>query len=677
MVARAAAAEIRRLTTAAGVEPIPAGDIAVLVRTNDQARSVKAALASAGVPAVVCSTGSIFDSPEAQELERVLVSLALPSDAGHLRAALATSLLGATALELDGSDPNSGWWAARYERHRSYADRWAREGFIPMFRALMAGEGIKQRLLALPDGERRLTNVLHLMELLHQAALTGDLGPSGLVRWLGRQRDPSTPGREEHPLRLESDARAVQIVTIHKSKGLQYRIVFCPFPWSASEPKGDDLLFHDPAEDFRLTLEIGSRGDSPARDCAARESLSENLRLLYVALTRAEERCYLAWGRVNTGETSAPAYLIHCGEIRPEEVGGLIAHMKTRWQELTDSAVRADLERLAARSGGAIEVRPLPEDRTLKAQRVGAAPGEELRCRSFTGAIDRSWRTGSYSFLVSGAHDPDAADRDPVAAGGDARPAAGSADPERIVDFPAGSRAGSFFHAVLEAVDFRSLPHADAERLIADRLRDFGFDPGWQAAVSRLVAEAAEAELFPDVGLRLNRLPPEDRLVEMEFCHRLNPLTPRRLREAFAPFGRTGVLRGFPERLGRLNFAPLQGYMKGFIDLVAFHRGRFYLVDWKSNRLGAEPADYGAERLSAVMQDELYLLQAHIYTLALDLYLRHRLPGYDYARDVGGFAYVFLRGLDRAVGPGGGIFRDRPDPELVRALGRALIPDYE
>jgi exodeoxyribonuclease V beta subunit len=192
-----------------------------------------------------------------------------------------------------------------------------------------------------------------------------------------------------------------------------------------------------------------------------------------------------------------------------------------------------------------------------------------------------------------------------------------------------------------------------------------------------LVADAAEVELFPEAGLRLNRLPPEDRLAEVEFCHPLNPLTPRKLRETFTPFCRAGAMQGFPERLGRLGFAPLQGHMKGFIDLVAFHHDRFYLVDWKSNRLGTGPADYGPERLCAVMQDELYLLQLHIYTLALDLYLRHRLPGYDYARDVGGVAYVFLRGLDRAAGPSAGIFSDRPDPELVRALGRALIPGYE
>jgi exodeoxyribonuclease V beta subunit len=675
MVARAVAAEIRRLTTAAGEETVPGGGIAVLVRTNDQARSIKAALSSLGVPAVVCSTGSIFDSPEAEELQRVLMSLAAPSDAGRLKVALATSLLGATAGELDGSDPDSGWWAGHYERHRSYADQWSREGFTPMFRTLMTGEGVKQRLLGLPDGERRLTNVLHLAELLHRAALADDLGPSGLLRWLSRQRDPSTPGREEHPLRLESDARAVQIVTIHKSKGLQYRIVFCPYPWSASEAKGDDLLYHDPADGYRLTLEIGASADSPARDCAARELLSENLRLLYVALTRATARCYLVWGRVNTAETSAPAYLLHCADILSEGKEGLIGRMAAHGQRLTDAQIRADLDRLAARSQGSILVHPLPDDGAADARPVAASTREEFRCRTFAGTIDRSWRTGSYSLLVSGSHDPDAPDRDPGPP--EARAAAVPPDKTRIADFPAGSRAGSFFHAVLEAVDFSRTSHPDTERLIAGRLRSFGFDPGWQGAVSRLVADAAEAELFPADGITLNRLPPEDRMAEMEFYHPLKPLSPRILREVFAPFGRGGRLKGFPERLGRLTFAPLQGHMKGFIDLVACHNGRFYLVDWKSNRLGGNPADYHGERLAAAMKDELYVLQYHIYTLALHLYLKLRHPAYDYARDFGGVAYVFLRGLDRKCSPDLGIFRDRPEPNLVHALGRALIAGYE
>ena len=198
--------------------------------------------------------------------------------------------------------------------------------------------------------------------------------------------------------------------------------------------------------------------------------------------------------------------------------------------------------------------------------------------------------------------------------------------------------------------------------------------------MSHLVAEAAEAALFPEHGFALSAVAPENRLSELEFYHPLKPLSPRTLKEVFAPFGHAGSLQGFPERLGRLTFAPLQGHMKGFIDLVAVHDGRFYLVDWKSNRLGADPADpdaYAPERLAAVMQDEFYVLQYCIYTLALHLYLRLRLPAYDYRRDFGGVAYVFLRGLDRKRNPRSGIFRDRPDPKLVHALGRALIPDYE
>jgi exodeoxyribonuclease V beta subunit len=510
--------------------------------------------------------------------------------------------------------------------------------------------------------------------------MADDLGPSGLLRWLNRQRDPSTPGRDEHPLRLESDARAVQIVTIHKSKGLQYGTVFCPYPWSASDAKGDDLLFHDPLHDYRLTLEIGASKDSPARECLAREQLSENLRLLYVALTRAKTRCYLAWGRVNTAETSSPAYLLHGSGVGTE--GGpasIVAAMRERMAALTDADVRADLDQLAARSEGSIEIRPLPSDDAAGMRPPDEAAAEAPMYRTFTGTIDRSWRTGSYSLLVSGSHDPDAADHDPGFVDCEVRMAV-PPDTTRIADFPAGGRAGSFFHAVLEEVDFRRVGHPDTERLIADRLRSFGFDAAWQGAVSRLVGETAEAELFPEGEFALSAVAPENRLAELEFHHPLKPLSPRALKEVFAPFEQTGSLQGFPERLGRLTFAPLQGHMKGFIDLVAFHGGRFYLIDWKSNRLGAGSADPGAyapERLAAVMQDEFYVLQYCIYTLALHLYLRLRLPAYDYRRDFGGVAYVFLRGLDRKRNPRSGIYRDRPDPKLVHALGRALIPDYE
>ena len=476
LIAGVVASEIRRLTSSAG-GLVPAGGIAVLVRTNRQAQMVKQALSRIEVPAVVCSTGSIYDAPEAEEIQRILLSLAAPSDAARLKSALATSLLGATADELDGGDAESGWWAERCERQRAYAEQWQREGFAPMFRALLTQEAIKTRLLGLPDGERRLTNVLHLSELLHQAAAAGNLGPPGLARWLARQRDPSSPGRDEHPLRLESDAEAVQIVTIHKSKGLQYPVVFCPYAWSSSEVNAEDVVFHDPEAEHALTVAISPGPDSSAWVCAERELLSENLRLLYVALTRAKQRCYLAWGRINSSESSALAYLLHgSGLDAGDGVGGVAALLRERVKAKSDADVRADLTGLARRSDGAIEVLPLPDSTAGPESPSLPRATERLRCRTFTGTVDRSWRTGSYSFLVSGSHDPDAVDREPgllpVAARPKPRP-----DLAHILDFPAGSRAGSFFHAVLEAVDFGRWEQPSTERIIAEKLRAFGFDP--------------------------------------------------------------------------------------------------------------------------------------------------------------------------------------------------------
>jgi exodeoxyribonuclease V beta subunit len=237
---------------------------------------------------VVCSTGNIFDAPEAEEMQRVLTSMADPSDIGRLKAALATDILGLHADDIAAADREPDGWEERLSRTRDYFQVWHRQGFMPMFRRLLTGERVKERLLRFPDGERRLTNLLHLGELLHQAAGESNLGMTGLLKWLAEQRDPSTPRLEEHQLRLESDEAAVKIVTIHKSKGLEYRVVFCPFAWSGSSARGKEVFFHDPAADRRLTLDLGGDDSALSRRYAEAETLSENLRLLYVALTRAK-----------------------------------------------------------------------------------------------------------------------------------------------------------------------------------------------------------------------------------------------------------------------------------------------------------------------------------------------------------------------------------------------------
>ena len=681
LIANAVAGEIQRLTRAQR-DPLPAGDIVVLVRTNAQASVVKQCLSAAGIPAVVCSTGNIFDAREAEDMQRVLASMAEPSDIGRLKAALATDILGVHADDIAAADRQPEGWEDRFSRTRDYFQVWYRQGFMPMFRRLLSGERVKERLLRFPDGERRLTNLLHIGELLHQAAGESNLGMTGLLKWLAEQRDPSTPRLEEHQLRLESDEASVKIVTIHKSKGLEYRVVFCPFAWSGSSARGQEVFFHDPAADRRLTLDLGGDDTALSRRYAEAETLSENLRLLYVALTRAKERCYLVWGRINISESSAPAYLFHFRNTGDNTDPDIVERMQRALKAMSDDDLLRDLETLAARSQATIEVRPLPDAPLQRAQPV-AADSATLCGRRFEGKIDRSWRIVSYSALASGAGaEGDAADRDGLrpfqavaAEPGESGPAA--AGGLNLFAFPKGSRAGNFFHAVLERADFGTWQSAETDALVARMLAQFGYGAEWRAAVLRMIGEVAGLCLFAGApGLTLGGIGASERLNEMEFYYPLHPVTPTRLREVFRQHGRTEG-RAFADRIGRLTFAPMQGFMRGFIDMVFRHEERYYLVDWKSNHLGDGYESYHASRLAEPMQEGLYTLQYHIYTLALHQYLRQRLPAYRYERHFGGVAYVFLRGVDCRRGPEFGVFADTPHPELVHALGSALIPNYE
>jgi exodeoxyribonuclease V beta subunit len=315
LIPGAVASEISRLLALGrkglallGEKPVTEGDIAVLVRTNAQARLVQEALAGLNIPGVLFSTGNLFDSHEALEMERVLLAVSDPKNERHIRAALTTDMMGLKGEDLDVlMDDETGWeeWVAKF---RMYHDLWDERGFIRMFRYLLLQEEVLPRLMSLKDGERRNTNLLHLTEVLQQTSIEKKLGMTETLKWLSEQRDEGTPRLDEHQLRLESDENAVKLVTVHKSKGLEYPVVFCPFSWDGSRIKKSDepFLFHNEARDRTPTLDLGSEERDENRAFAEKELLAENLRLLYVALTRAKNRCYLVWGRFNQAEISAP-----------------------------------------------------------------------------------------------------------------------------------------------------------------------------------------------------------------------------------------------------------------------------------------------------------------------------------------------------------------------------------
>ncbi|MEW6673566.1 MAG: exodeoxyribonuclease V subunit beta [Thermodesulfobacteriota bacterium] len=674
-VAAQVSAEIVHLLNE-GPEAINVDEIAVLVRTNRQAQLMKRYLSRVRVPAVLCSTGNIFESFEAMEMERLLAGIAEPDNDRKLRAALTTEMMGGSAETIYREGQGRDAWDFRWERMREYYHQWERHGFMRMIRQLLAKEKIRTRLLSFSDGERRLTNVLHLAELLQQESMAKNKRMTALVQWLAEQRIDAGSGLETRQLRLESDADAVKIVTVHKSKGLEYPVVFCPFLWDGALSQTEELFYHDP-DDGRMALDLSGKTDAYHLSLANRELLAENIRLLYVAMTRAKKRCYLAWGRINTAETAPMAYLFHHDADRTDR--DIVTVMQEEISSKGDADYISDLNKLAESSEGSIEVVILPDRPIAGSLAVVPKVFGQLACRKFTGKIDWGWRVFSYSTLISRALPAETVpDRD-AAAGplGALRPEGDTAAEGRdIFSFPKGSHAGNFFHDIFESIDFQNSDDAYCNRLVEAKLNAYGFDLIWRDTVRCAVQNVFSIPLSgPGGDFTLTEVSNHDRLNELEFYFPLASIKPGRLQKVFMDCGMIEMSDPPPERLENLVFAPAQGFMKGFIDLVFRIRDRFYLIDWKSNFLGPTLQDYRQEALVNVMRDELYSLQYHIYILAVHQYLLGRVPGYRYEKNFGGVFYIFLRGVDPVHGPEFGIFRDVPPPDAVYSLANVLIPD--
>ncbi len=687
LIPGAVASEISRLLSFGrkglarlGKKPLREGDIAVLVRTNDQARLVQEALAGLNIPGVLFSTGNLFDSHEALEMERLLLAVSDPKNERHIRVALATDMMGLNGEDLDVlMDDETGWeeWVAAF---RMYHDLWNERGFIRMFRYLLFREEVLPRLMFLRDGERRTTNLLHLTEVLQQTSIEKKLGMTETLKWLSEQRDKNTPRLDEHQLRLESDENAVKLVTVHKSKGLEYPVVFSPFSWDGSRIKKSDepFLFHNEARDRTPTLDLGSEDRDENRESAEKELLAENLRLLYVALTRAKNRCYLVWGRFKKAGTSAPAYLLHQPESFDKK--NVLRSLEESFNGLTVEAVKEELKGSVSKAEGTITLSEMPTG--LPGEEYTPLPGRKiaLSCREFSGDIDRLWRISSFSSLISGrVHLGETADRDAIISS-DGRvqedldePVIGE-KPLNIFSFPKGTKAGTFMHDILEHMDFTEKESDVMKKLVADKLDEYGFGFHWLDTICDMVTNVLITPLDSTLkGPVLSSIGNGERLNELEFYFPLKTVKPEKLKKIFQDYSRSPFIKDFPETVGTLQFVPTKGFMRGFMDLVFLWHGRYYLVDWKSNFLGDSPEDYNQEAMASAMKKEYYILQYTLYTLALDQYLRVRMPGYSYEKHFGGVYYIFLRGVKPEIGPGFGIYRDVPSSELIEGLRKGLM----
>lgn len=649
-VCRAVAFEISRLLNLSGTGVVTLGsealkprDMAVLVRTNTQARMVRDTLHDAHIPCVLYSDENVFGSPEALEMEMLLSALAEPMREGFVRTALMTRIFGLDAAAVDAFGRDEAAWEGWIERFRTWHETWARSGFTPVIRRLLDGEHVRERLLELDGGERTLTNVLHIAELLGRTETAGKLGMQGLRKWLAERRDPSLPGSDEYQLRLESDDDAVRVMTVHKSKGLEFPVVFCPFAWGAPrEEKGEAVLFHDEARN--AVLDLGSAEQDDHRRQAGLEELAENVRLLYVALTRARDRCYVAWGEVMGAERSAMAHLLgHLGE-----------------QDL-----RAGLEEYLDRETDQACVTDLPEDQPDPLGAAAASP-DEPAARVFSRAVDRTWGMASYTSFIRGLHaQEEGADRDVLPYSAEDGAEEKGKKVRDIFSFPRGARAGTILHEVFERIDFTA-GEAGMRSVVGETLAGQGFDPTWTDAVTSMVRRVLDVDLG---GFSLAGVRDGDRLTELEFMYPIRTVTPEVLVGALEG----SMQGGLPVPTSRFSFDPVRGFLRGFMDLVFRHDGKYYLVDWKSNHLGDHVEDYSQDALSHVMVRDGYVLQYHLYCVALHRYLGQRLEGYDYDEHFGGVFYVFLRGVDPGRGMACGVFRARPGREVIGTLEGMIV----
>ena len=678
----ATATEIARLLQGAaagkvriGERALNAGDIAVVVPTHARAKQIQAELATLSISSIKRSREVVYKSREADELARLLEAILEPSRSGLVRSALATEMLDFDASKILALDDDSRDEAEWVERLSAARDRWRQQGVGVMLRELITKMGIGERLLQRPDGERRLTNLLQLGECLQDAA-SDHPSPEALMRWFAERRTDGQ-GDDAAELRLESDRNLVQIVTIHKSKGLEYPIVFCPYLFEGLDKGGGRNLkgveYHNGSRlciDFRDNVEQEEKKN--LKSIRQTEERAERLRVIYVALTRAVHRLYLVagpyskrlFGNPSLSESSrAPLnWLVLDQASANDKVFFTNTHEPNETLKTWDAWAQrhSDVVSLAPLPVASLEsLQPSVRDSTA----VSALPAPR---------IPPEWRLGSFSGILRGhVFDASAKEKDTYTGTADKLADGSDIASDDMLWFPRGARAGECVHDLFERIDFtQQAGWADAISQALDAHPPTRSDQPDRALLTqmmhRMLTDVLQT-MLPG-GFTLSAIPLTKRLTEWEF---MLPATRLKSREL------TSLLEQHGYRMPHLEPRTLAGYLRGFVDLVFEHEGRFYLLDWKSNFLGKRPADYAPDALELTMQAEGYHLQHILYTVALHHHLRLHLPDYDYARHMGGTRYLFVRGVRpdwlTSAGQALGVYATTPPIELIESLSQLLM----
>ena len=620
-------------------------DIAILVRSNRQAEEYRQALAEAAIPAVVGSRQSVFETIECREMLLLLQAIAAPVDTGRLKTALTISWFGFTGNRLYELWQDEQQLNHYHSRFLQYNQRWQEQGFLTMMSRLLVEEDVLPTLASGQMAERAIANIHHLLELVQEQENAENLGIGQILQWL-RKMMQGEQRAENAELFLESDEEAVRIVTMHSAKGLEYPVVFCPYLWySSKRVKGEKYQISCHDEAHQLVVDLGSDQFEARKEQAAQEEMAEDLRLLYVALTRAKIRCYTSWadvkqfGSVGDSFNSALGYLLF-------KDGNL--DYQAQHERFSELAQEKSVQHLTVSPG----------EPTVSFNRI--VPEGELHPLQASGrSLHTDWQMSSFSAMASISEYDLTIPMD----AGENKAGATNTVPVTVTGLPAGPNFGNVIHDLLESLSFSAIARQEQEEtlleLLSQKCTRYGVDavPG---DVKKLLEMVVTTPLAAG-SYSLSMLKDDVCLKEMGFYFHLSRLATEQI---------NAILVDEPT-VTRLGHKEMRGYLTGFVDLICEYGGKYYILDYKTNFLGESMADYRPDKLVSAMQSHNYGLQYWIYTLVLHRHLQNLRPDYRYEQHFGGVMYLFVRGMSPEI-PGSGVFSTLPDYHKLLELDLAI-----
>lgn len=636
-------------------KPVKPNDIAVLVRKKKEATLIQETLHSYGIKSIARSNESIFKTRECEDLKILLKAVIDHSNSNLVRTAMIGSFIGYTSNDILEIMDDESRWAETINAFRLADEKWSKYGVSDAINELDRFFNIQEQLSKLENAERRITNLSHLQELINDYESKHRASPHSVIRYLNQKMQSTASPTDEELIRLESDGDLVSITTLHSSKGLEYPVVFIPFLWDnfdSSINKGYSILeFHN--DENELQIDIAPQKSDDSHQIAYKEVLADTLRLSYVALTRAEVACFIPFGKYKEVSKSSllamisgPQFFLNNSIKKDEKVD----------QFYTDLSALNDPNLIRVVDSEEI----LKESTTVSksSEQMGLFSAKNYRAKELNRSdVEQFSRIVSFSSLTSSKKDEaPIKDYDQL----EFKDEMDSSEIEElqslsIFNFPKGSSTGNLLHNIFEHIDFQD--STNHQQIIDTQFDASGLALKWKSILVKWINNGLSHSINNEI--KLGEIESSDVLKELEFHFPVKDINTEII---------TSTIR--ETNIEEVSELSISGFMKGFIDLIFRHQGKYYILDYKSNHLGDVIDDYDSDLLRKKITSSNFDVQYHIYTVALKLYLEQRIKGFNFEKDFGGVFYFFLRGIDDEAGSG--VFFDKPSKKVIDELQTQL-----